>query len=406
MRPTVGRMHRPVSDRERPASAGADSQGERVATDDIADFEWPPSDELINSRIVEVGPQLTENSQAGRRETPARTVEAQPPPVPRTLRIADPLPVVPVSHELPVFHDLIVETPARRAQEPAAETSVDDRKHDWTSKEVWIRAIRSPDVIAAVLALVVTVVTAMAVRLDVVQSVSAMNLTSLVSPAGFVARSEVAESRRPAAPIQAPVAPPPLTADRTDVATAVQHVPRSTAPQRGLAARSDRSGAAIPIKDRVRGQSSRASEGVAGSALAGWISIASTLDIDIFERGVLVGTSRSPRIMLEAGPHVLEFVNEPTGFRTLRQVDVQSGHIEQVGVDLPLGTLHVNAVPWAEIWIDGKLVGQTPIGNYPIAIGPHRVVFRHPLLGEKEIATVVRQDTPARLTARLTQAEP
>jgi len=390
-------MYGPVSDREHPASGRAESHGGRAAISESLAFEWPPSDELINSRIVELNPRPTENSQAGAPDISPSTVEAEPPQRPRTLRIADPLPVGP--------RDPVVATQSRHVLRPTAETSVGDPKNGWTSKQLWIGAIRSPDVIAGVLALLVTVVTGIAVRFDVVQSVSAMNLTSLVSSHGFVAGAGVAESSRPAAPIRAPIAPRP-PADRIDVATAVQHAPPAATPQKRIAARSDRSGAAIPIKDRVRGPSVRASEGVAGSASAGWLSIGSTLDIDIFERGVLIGTSRTPRIMLEAGPHVLEFVNEPTGFRTMRQVDVQSGHVAQVGVELPLGTIHVNAVPWAEIWIDGKLVGQTPIGNYPIAIGPHRVVFRHPLLGEKEVATVVRQNAPTRLTARLTQAEP
>ena len=71
-----------------------------------------------------------------------------------------------------------------------------------------------------------------------------------------------------------------------------------------------------------------------------------------------------------------------------------------------MSTIHVNAVPWAEVWIDGTLVGQTPLGNHPIAIGPHRIVFRHPLLGEKEFETVVKAGAPTRLTARLTPAQP
>jgi hypothetical protein len=35
--------------------------------------------------------------------------------------------------------------------------------------------------------------------------------------------------------------------------------------------------------------------------------------------------------------------------------------------------LSVNAEPWAEIQLDGRSVGETPIGELPIAPGPHRL---------------------------------
>ena len=144
----------------------------------------------------------------------------------------------------------------------------------------------------------------------------------------------------------------------------------------------------------------------AGAVATGWLSVASAIDLDIFERGVLVGNTRTPRILLEAGSHTLEFVNEQTGFRASQEVSIQSGTAERIDVALPVSTIHLNAVPWAEVWIDGTLVGHTPLGNHPIAIGPHRIVFRHPVLGEKAFETVVKAGAPTRLTARLTQAEP
>ena len=110
--------------------------------------------------------------------------------------------------------------------------------------------------------------------------------------------------------------------------------------------------------------------------------------------------------MLEAGLHTLELANEQAGFRHTREVQISSGKVEQIGVDLPVGTIHINAVPWAEVWIDGRSIGQTPIGNHPVAIGTHRIVFRHPVLGEKETTTVVKADTPTRLSVRLTEAAP
>ena len=46
----------------------------------------------------------------------------------------------------------------------------------------------------------------------------------------------------------------------------------------------------------------------------------------------------------------------------------------------------LNAQPWADVWVDGERVGETPIGNVAVPIGPHEVVFRHPQLGEQVVS--------------------
>jgi hypothetical protein len=65
---------------------------------------------------------------------------------------------------------------------------------------------------------------------------------------------------------------------------------------------------------------------------------------------------------------------------------------------MPQGVINLNATPWAEVWIDGRRIGETPIGNLPIAIGPHEVVFRNPQLGEKHQAVSVTLSAPVRLS--------
>jgi len=60
--------------------------------------------------------------------------------------------------------------------------------------------------------------------------------------------------------------------------------------------------------------------------------------------------------------------------------------------------VNLNAVPWAEVWIDNKRIGETPIGNVPLPIGPHEVVFRHPQFGEKRQAIEVTASAPVRVS--------
>ena len=68
---------------------------------------------------------------------------------------------------------------------------------------------------------------------------------------------------------------------------------------------------------------------------------------------------------------------------------------------MPTGVIALNAVPWAEVWIDGEKIGETPIGNLSIAIGAHDVVFRHPELGEQHHTAMVTLKNPARLSVDL-----
>jgi serine/threonine-protein kinase len=47
------------------------------------------------------------------------------------------------------------------------------------------------------------------------------------------------------------------------------------------------------------------------------------------------------------------------------------------------GRVSLNATPWAEVIIDGRDIGQTPIANFSLPAGKHEIVFRHPQLGER-----------------------
>jgi hypothetical protein len=40
--------------------------------------------------------------------------------------------------------------------------------------------------------------------------------------------------------------------------------------------------------------------------------------------------------------------------------------------------LSVNADPWAEIELDGRPVGETPLGELPVSPGPHTLSARLP----------------------------
>ena len=132
--------------------------------------------------------------------------------------------------------------------------------------------------------------------------------------------------------------------------------------------------------------------------VSGWLTVRAPFTIEIREGGRLLGTTDTERIMVATGRHDLELVNETLGFRVTRSIQVPPGKVAPINLDLPNGVINLNASPWAEVWIDGHRVGETPIGNLQIPIGPHEVIFKHPQFGEKRHAISVTLSGPARLS--------
>lgn len=132
--------------------------------------------------------------------------------------------------------------------------------------------------------------------------------------------------------------------------------------------------------------------------VSGWISVSAPIDVQLYENQRLLGSSQTDRIMVPIGRHDLEVVNEALGYRATRTVTVAPGQTASLKLDLPTAPMALNAVPWAEVWVDGNRVGETPIGAVQISIGPHEVVFRHPELGERRVITTVTLAGPAKVS--------
>jgi hypothetical protein len=136
----------------------------------------------------------------------------------------------------------------------------------------------------------------------------------------------------------------------------------------------------------------------AGVNVSGWIAINAPADLQVYEGGRLVGSSRSERIMVAVGRHELEMVNESLGYRSTRTVNVGAGQVANVKLEWPKGSMALNALPWAEVSIDGEKIGETPIGSVTVPIGTHEVVFRHPDLGERRTTATVTTGAPTRVS--------
>jgi hypothetical protein len=133
-------------------------------------------------------------------------------------------------------------------------------------------------------------------------------------------------------------------------------------------------------------------------SLSGWVRVEVPLALRILEDGNLLGTTDVDRLMLPVGEHALELRNDEVGFVTRQTVKVTAGNTAVLPIRLPNAPISINAKPWAEAWVDGVRVGDTPIGTLMRPIGRHEVVLRHRELGERRESVLVTLGQPARVS--------
>ena len=137
------------------------------------------------------------------------------------------------------------------------------------------------------------------------------------------------------------------------------------------------------------------------SSGTGHVSVAAPMAMQVFVQGRLVGSTQAGPLALPLGRHELEFVSAETGYRASRRVTVRAGVTTRVQLAAPMGLLSINATPWADVYLDKRLIGQTPIGNFKVPIGRRQLTFRHPKLGERRVSVVVKLKEPARVAVDL-----
>jgi hypothetical protein len=133
----------------------------------------------------------------------------------------------------------------------------------------------------------------------------------------------------------------------------------------------------------------------------GGIRVTSPIALEVFEGDARLGSSATGIVPARAGRRELDLVNSVLGFRSRQVVDIKGGQVVSLVVSPPEGRININAFPWAEVLIDGKSVGETPIGNLAIPLGEHEILFRHPRLGEQRRTALVRADGITRVSANL-----
>ncbi len=202
------------------------------------------------------------------------------------------------------------------------------------------------------------------------------------------------ESTQPGVEVLVDGQPVGATPYKLDVGTATRSI-------RVLTAETRLANASALLPPQGLGQRPQATEKTGTAPVAGTlggVKITSPIDLQVFEDGRLVGTTAGA-MALPVGRHTLDVVNDKLGYRSRQSVDVRPGQTSPLVVTPPNGRISVNAVPWAEVWIGGSLVGDTPLANLSLPLGDHEIVFRHPQLGERKQTATVRSDAMTRVTA-------
>jgi hypothetical protein len=131
----------------------------------------------------------------------------------------------------------------------------------------------------------------------------------------------------------------------------------------------------------------------------GGLRLMSPVEVQVLEGERVLGTSTDGPIVATAGRHELDFVNSAFGYRVRMTVNIRPGEIVPMTITPPDGRVSVNAVPWAQVSIDGRAVGETPLANLPMAVGEHEIAFRHPQLGEQTQHVIVKSNAVTRVSA-------
>ncbi len=137
------------------------------------------------------------------------------------------------------------------------------------------------------------------------------------------------------------------------------------------------------------------------AGVTGWITVSLPFDVQVYEGPAFVGSNRGDRILVGAGRHTFDLVNESLRFRSQHTVVVGPGRTAALAVEVPRGALSVNAQPWAEVVIGGRSYGETPLANIALPIGTHEVTLRHPTLGERRDVAIIRLGVPNRVSVDL-----
>jgi hypothetical protein len=149
-----------------------------------------------------------------------------------------------------------------------------------------------------------------------------------------------------------------------------------------------------------RPQVAEASAAPAAEPTNGWVLVDAPIEMQVLQGGRQLGTS-GRRLALAPGSYDLQL--RAADYSTAKRVEVSAGRVARIEVNVPDGTVNLNAAPWAEVYLDGRALGETPIANASVTAGTHEVIFRNPQFNELRQMVTVASGKATRLAVTLTK---
>ncbi len=149
-----------------------------------------------------------------------------------------------------------------------------------------------------------------------------------------------------------------------------------------------------------RPQVAEASTAAAAEPTNGWVLVDAPIELQVLQGGRSIGSS-GRRLALAPGSYDLQL--RSADFSTAKRVEVTAGRVARIEVNVPDGTVNLNAAPWAEVYLDGRSLGETPIANASVSPGTHEVIFRNPQFVELRQMVTVASGKATRLAVTLTK---
>ncbi|MGE5834138.1 MAG: PEGA domain-containing protein, partial [Acidobacteriota bacterium] len=210
-----------------------------------------------------------------------------------------------------------------------------------------------------------------------------------------------AEPPPPAVPEPTFVGPLP---DPSHVATQATHAAATTTSAADTTVTPPKPATPVPAPTATPAPAATATDTAAATPTGrfGGVRITAPIELQVYEAGNLVGSTAGPIAVMD-GPHTFDLVNETLGYRSRQTVTVKPGQMSAVTIAVPNGRVSINAVPWADVWVDGKPAGQTPIANLSLSIGQHEVVFRNPQFPDQRQTAVVKAEGVTMVSVKFQQ---
>ena len=149
-----------------------------------------------------------------------------------------------------------------------------------------------------------------------------------------------------------------------------------------------------------RPQVAEASTAAAAEPSNGWVLVDAPVELQVLQGGRTIGAS-GRRIQLAPGTYDLQL--RSADFSASKRVNIDAGRVSRIDVNMPDGTVNLNATPWAEVYLDGRSLGETPIANASVSVGTHEVIFRNPQFQELRQTVTVQSGKATRLAVTLTK---